>query len=85
MDLQRLDWILSPSLTLCLCILQVTGKGPIANWKDHLADPMNTHMFAKAVVLPTGEAAHLACAIPETATFQGITFPTPCFLEGLWP
>jgi len=62
----------------------VTGKGPIANLAAHLSDPWNTSIMAKAVVLPGGNKIAPACAIPATATFQGIEIPTPCFLEGLW-
>ena len=63
---------------------QVTGQGPIANLKAHLASPMTTNMFAKASVLPGAHVAP-ACAIPEFTTFQGIEIPTPCFLEAFWP
>jgi light-harvesting complex I chlorophyll a/b binding protein 4 len=45
---------------------------------------MGTTIFSKAVVIP-GQAIVPACAIPESVQFQGITIPTPCFLQGLWP
>jgi len=64
---------------------QVTGKGPIANLVDHLSDPWNTSILAKAVILPGSDRIAPACAIKAVATFQGIEIPTPCFLEGLWP
>mmetsp|Transcript_38797 Transcript_38797/g.86291 ORF Transcript_38797/g.86291 Transcript_38797/m.86291 type:complete len:261 (+) Transcript_38797:104-886(+) len=63
---------------------QVTGKNPLANLGDHLADPYGTTIFSKAVVIP-GQAVVPACAIPESVKFQGINIPTPCFLVDLWP
>ncbi|KAG1673212.1 hypothetical protein FOA52_013092 [Chlamydomonas sp. UWO 241] len=63
---------------------QVTGKGPIAALSEHLADPLNTTIFSKAVVIP-GQAVGPACMIPATTVFNGIEIPTPCFLSALWP
>jgi hypothetical protein len=63
---------------------QVSGLGPLAALSQHLADPMGTTIFSKAVVIP-GQAIAPACAIPPTASFQGIEIPTPCFLQALWP
>jgi len=63
---------------------QVTGKGPLGALAEHLADPYGTTIFSKAVVVP-GQAVAPPCAIPESVVFQGITIPTPCFLQSLWP
>eukprot|EP00798_Chlamydomonas_sp_ICE-L_P027336 gene27336-4635_t len=63
---------------------QLTGKGPLANLADHIADPTGTSIFSKAIVVP-GAAYAPSCAIPSSVVFEGITIPTPCFLEGLWP
>ncbi len=63
---------------------QVSGLGPLAALSQHLADPMGTTIFSKAVVIP-GQAFVPACAIAPTHTFQGIEIPTPCFLQALWP
>jgi len=64
---------------------QVTGKGPIANLIDHVSDPWNTSIMAKAVVLPGVGRIAPECAIAAVTTFQGIDIPTPCLLQGLWP
>ena len=64
---------------------QVTGKGPIANLIDHVSNPWNTSIMAKAVVLPGVGRIAPECAIPAITTFQGIDIPTPCLLQGLWP
>lgn len=63
---------------------QVTGLNPLAALSQHLADPLNTTMFSKAIVVP-GQAVVPACAIPPSVNFQGITIPTPCLFQGLWP
>lgn len=63
---------------------QVTGKNPIAALQEHLADPLGTTIFSKAAVVP-GASFAPACAIPPSVDFQGITIPTPCFLQALWP
>lgn len=63
---------------------QVTGKGPLAALSEHLADPINTSIFSKAVVVP-GSAAGPSCMIPPNVVFQGLTIPTPCVGSGLWP
>ncbi|GMH42154.1 hypothetical protein BSKO_10073 [Bryopsis sp. KO-2023] len=63
---------------------QITGKGPIACWTDHLADPFGTTIFSKAVIT-LGGAVKPTCQIPDHVTFQGIDIPTPCFFEGFWP
>jgi light-harvesting complex I chlorophyll a/b binding protein 4 len=63
---------------------QVTGEGPLAALKEHLADPLGTTIFSKALVIP-GQSFVPACMISPTATFQGIEIPTPCFLAPLWP
>jgi light-harvesting complex I chlorophyll a/b binding protein 4 len=63
---------------------QISGLGPLAALAQHVADPINTTIFSKAVVIP-GQAIVPPCAIPPSVTFQGIEIPTPCFLAGLWP
>jgi len=63
---------------------QVTGKNPLAAMAEHIADPMGTTIFSKAVVVP-GQAIVPACQIPPSVEFNGITIPTPCFLQALWP
>ena len=63
---------------------QVTGLNPIAALQQHLADPLGTTMFSKAVVVP-GQAVVPPCAIPDFVTFKGVQIPAGCFLHGLWP
>jgi light-harvesting complex I chlorophyll a/b binding protein 4 len=63
---------------------QTTGKNPLAALSEHLADPLGTTMFSKAVVIP-GQAVAPPCAIAPSVDFGGITIPTPCFLQALWP
>ena len=48
---------------------QVTGLNPIAALKQHLANPLGTTIFSKAVVVP-GQAVVPPCMIPETVEFQ---------------
>jgi light-harvesting complex I chlorophyll a/b binding protein 4 len=55
---------------------QVTGKNPIAALQEHLADPLGTTMFSKAVVIP-GQAVVPPCAIPDSVDFGGISIHTP--------
>lgn len=43
---------------------QVTGKGPLAALNEHLADPMGTTIFSKAVVVP-GQVVQPECKIPQ--------------------
>ena len=63
---------------------QTTGKNPLAALGEHLADPLNTTMFSKAVVVP-GQAVAPACMIEATHQFYGVTIPTPCLFPALWP
>jgi light-harvesting complex I chlorophyll a/b binding protein 4 len=63
---------------------QVTAVGPIAALQQHLADPINTSIFSKAVIAP-GVISQPACQIPPVTNFQGLNIPTPCFLRTLWP
>ncbi|KAL6762567.1 light-harvesting chlorophyll-a/b protein of photosystem I [Haematococcus lacustris] len=63
---------------------QVTGLNPIAALKTHIADPFGTTIFSKAAVIP-GQAVSPPCAIPPSVQYEGITIPTPCFLQTLWP
>jgi len=63
---------------------QVNGVGPLAALGEHLADPLGTTIFSKAIVVP-GAAVVPTCAIPPSVQYEGITIPTPCFLSGLWP
>jgi light-harvesting complex I chlorophyll a/b binding protein 4 len=63
---------------------QVTGLNPLAALGQHVADPLNTSIFGKAVVIP-GQSIVPPCAIPDTVTVQGVTLPAGCFLKGLWP
>ena len=53
-------------------VAQVSGLGPIAALKQHLADPINTTIFSKAAVIPT-QAIAPACAIPSSVMFQVCT------------
>lgn len=63
---------------------QVNGKGPIACFKDHVADPWGQTIYAKGAVTPFSKVAP-ECQIAPSVEFEGVTIPTPCFLEGLWP
>ncbi|WIA19347.1 hypothetical protein OEZ85_003978 [Tetradesmus obliquus] len=63
---------------------QVTGKGPLAALSEHLADPMGTTIFSKAVVIP-GQVVQPECKIPQFTNFQGTQIFTPCLFQGLWP
>ena len=64
---------------------QVTGLNPLAALGQHLADPMNTTIFSKAVIVP-GMAVQPACMIPESVVVQGVTIPAGAFcLLGLCP
>jgi len=63
---------------------QVTGLGPLAALQQHLADPISTTIFSKAVVIP-GQAFGPSCQIPPVTPYGGINIPTPCVLPGLWP
>jgi hypothetical protein len=54
-----------PCVLSCLHLCaQVTGKNPIAALQEHLADPMSTTIFSKAVVVP-GQAVQPPCMIPQ--------------------
>ena len=56
---------------------QVTGKGPIANLVEHIADPLSTSIFSKALILP-GASVKPACAIPPITQFQArLSFEAP--------
>ncbi len=63
---------------------QTTGKNPLAALQEHLADPLGTTMFSKAIVVP-GQAVVPACAIPDHVDFGGVAIKAGCFLQPLWP
>lgn len=63
---------------------QITGKGPLGALSEHLANPIGTTIFSKAVVTPIS-AVVPECKIAPYQDFQGVRIPTPCFLKGLWP
>lgn len=50
---------------------QATGKGPIACWKDHLADPFGANITANIGT----------CVIPDSVDVGGVNIPLYC----LWP
>jgi hypothetical protein len=49
---------------------QISGLNPLAALSEHLADPLGTTIFSKAVVVP-GQAVVPPCKIPDTVEFQG--------------
>lgn len=62
-----------------LMAAQTTGQNPLAALASHVADPLNTNMFGKAVVVPwSGTSIAPPCALPESVDFYGKTLPTPC-------
>jgi len=63
---------------------QVTGANPLDNLREHLASPMETTIFSKAIVTPL-QVVQPACKIPAFAEAYGIKIPTPCFFPGFWP
>jgi len=63
---------------------QVSGLNPLAALAEHFADPLNTTIFSKAVIIP-GQVVQPPCMIPDTVQFQGVTIPAGCFLHALWP
>ena len=63
---------------------QITGKGPAGALAEHLANPVGTTIFSKAVVTPSS-AVVPECKIAPYQDFPGVRIPTPCFLTGLWP
>jgi len=50
---------------------QALGEGPVASWKEHLADP-----FGSNIMTNLG-----SCVLPDSVVASGVTIPTPC----LWP
>eukprot|EP00242_Pyramimonas_sp_CCMP2087_P004387 CAMPEP_0198202554 /NCGR_PEP_ID=MMETSP1445-20131203/5730_1 /TAXON_ID=36898 /ORGANISM="Pyramimonas sp., Strain CCMP2087" /LENGTH=270 /DNA_ID=CAMNT_0043873537 /DNA_START=39 /DNA_END=851 /DNA_ORIENTATION=- len=50
---------------------QALGEGPVASWKEHLANP-----FGSNILTNLGQ-----CVLPASVNAGGITIPTPC----LWP
>lgn len=56
---------------------QTTGKNPLAALAEHVADPINTNMFGKAVVIP-GTAIAPPCALPASVTGPLGEIATPC-------
>lgn len=65
----------------CVCaVAQVTGKNPIAALQEHLADPMGTTIFSKAVVVP-GQVVQPECKIPQYTEFQGVK--SECHIRSL--
>jgi len=50
---------------------QALGEGPIACWKNHLANP-----FGSNIMTNLGQ-----CVLPDSVVASGVTIPTPC----LWP
>ena len=61
---------------------QISGLNPLAALSQHIADPLNTTIFSKAVIIP-GQVVQPPCMIPETVQFQGVTIPAGCFLHAV--
>jgi hypothetical protein len=61
---------------------QISGLNPLAALSQHIADPLNTTIFSKAVIIP-GQVVQPPCMIPDTVQFQGVTIPAGCFLHAV--
>lgn len=66
--------MLCPMACATACILQTLTPPPTA---ASCCCPLPQIVPGQAVVPP--------CMIPESVTYEGVTLPTPCFLQGLWP
>eukprot|EP00854_Cymbomonas_tetramitiformis_P018503 gene18503-22084_t len=66
----------------CIVQAQVTGKGPVACWAEHVSNPMSTTIVSRSLITPTTVVSP-GCAIPPVTHFLDIDIPTPCL--PLWP
>lgn len=62
-------------------------RGVACTWcmqPPHSAARAHVSGLHRLQVIP-GQSVAPACQIPPSVVYNGITIPTPCFLEALWP